>query len=148
MSNFTADKFTWFKQISRDRRNLPPMAAWVAVVLCEYFNNGNKTAWSSISRLACDLQAGERTIQRAIGALAERGYLEVETGGACKEGRYRSNHYRLILKPSASNGESSSDPGVSKSPPLEDSLGVSAVTPLKPQQLNVSTTASLFMRKK
>lgn len=93
MSDFIRNKFLWLDQVAADGA-LPPTVARLAIVLCRYFSRENGGAWPSIDRLAHDLDITERSVQRMVKLLVERGHLEVDIGG----GRNKTNQYRHIVK--------------------------------------------------
>lgn len=69
----------------------------VLILLWSYSDANMENAWPSVERLAKDARTTGRTVQRALGALREKGYVEiVKAGGWTDEGN-RANTYRLTL---------------------------------------------------
>ena len=76
--------------------NVVARRALVAVAvsgLSLHMSMEGESCWPSIDRLAAETGLGKRTVQRAVAALAETGWLKVRRGG----GRGRSNRYELAL---------------------------------------------------
>jgi DNA-binding transcriptional regulator YhcF (GntR family) len=90
-TSFAARKFTWIDRIIRDR-NVPHLAARVAVLISNYLNRTSGDAWPSQGKLAADLGVARRTIQYALDALVGTGHLAVEVS------RGKTNHYRPIFE--------------------------------------------------
>ncbi len=89
-----SQRLEWLDQVSRDpdMRGLPTS---IAVQLASrYVNSTTGRAWPGHALLATTLCANRRSIQRAIDALVDAGYLGRELGGT---GR-RSNTYRLRFR--------------------------------------------------
>jgi Helix-turn-helix domain len=94
------DQFVWLRQVAADCRDLPPLAAYIAIALTKYFNyrEHDGWAWMAQTTLARDLGVSESTVRRALDALVKRGHLISKRRG-CKE----TNLYRLALKEPASD---------------------------------------------
>jgi biotin operon repressor len=85
------DKNVWFDAVVTSGIGSFAAVA-VAGVIRKYYNNETGAAWPSLQRMADNLGVSRASIQRAVKALEEKGYLS-HTRGA--EGR--SNRYRLTI---------------------------------------------------
>lgn len=95
---FTAFRFEWLERIALDDA-LPPSASRVAIRLAtKYLNRKMRIAWPAQSTLARELGLTVRGIQKVLGALADRGHLDITV----RKG-HDSNIYRPILKAKATN---------------------------------------------
>ena len=69
----------------------------VLILLWTYSDAQMENAWPSVERLAKDARTTGRTVQRALGALREKGYVEIVKAGGWTEEGNRANTYRLTL---------------------------------------------------
>ncbi|MEH2573479.1 helix-turn-helix domain-containing protein [Bradyrhizobium sp. AZCC 1708] len=92
--NFTERKMLWLEAVASDH-DIQRVALAVAVRLAtRYFNSQTGQAWPGVERLAKELHADRRSIQRAIASLIEKEWLSKREGG---RGRGDSNHYSMNM---------------------------------------------------
>jgi hypothetical protein len=89
MLNDYASKNDWLKAVAADD-TLGRLALRAAITLAVYFNNSSGRAWPSIARLATELKADRRNLQRALDTLVRAGLIDRKRGG---RGRGNSNSY-------------------------------------------------------
>ena len=94
--DFTRTQFCWLRLVSRDRE-LPPMAAHVAIALTRFFNRQTHQAWPSNETLADELDITPRAVRSIIGAMLKRGHVTVI--GSRRGGRNHTNRLQLRLDP-------------------------------------------------
>jgi hypothetical protein len=94
-TEFARLEFAWLAQVASDV-TLPVTAVRAAIVLVGYFDRKTQSAYPAIETLARKLQVAERSVQRAIAALAPR-HLAVSVGG----GRSKQNVYRWRIETAA-----------------------------------------------
>jgi len=99
----------------------PPLPAGQRLVLMALADhaNGDGVCWPTWDRLAAMCRLSRRRIQQTVGALRERGLLEVRVRRV--DGRQRSNHIRLLFGPA----------GVKPASPLDAGSGVKPASPLR-----------------
>jgi DNA-binding transcriptional MocR family regulator len=81
------------KQVAADH-GLDRLAFRLAFWLSQSINRKTGDAWPSIATLARLTGTTDRTVQRLIRQLCERGHLVMQPGG----GRHKPNHYRFMAK--------------------------------------------------
>jgi hypothetical protein len=136
--DFTRLKFVWLEQVARDS-GLPPFATRVAAVLLRYFNRERGCAYPSIARLALDLDASERSIQRALRDMTPRHLTVVIGGGRSTTNQYQWNigsvdadklpHSRRDLPQPKTPSELSP---IKPTKPRQDRQGIEALNPDNP----------------
>jgi hypothetical protein len=93
---FTGQKFRWLEQIARDRQ-LPGLAAAVAIELCPTFNREqNGEGWKGQDTIARKLGVRREAVNRVLTAMVARGHLTSK-----RRGRNHTNLYSFILKDEA-----------------------------------------------
>lgn len=91
MSDFTRRKLEWLDAVSSDPR-LHNLSVALAVKLAvRYLNSETEEAWPGIDRLAHELNADRRSVQRALDRLVDGGWLRRKRGG----GRANTNTYQI-----------------------------------------------------
>ena len=78
----------------------PSMIAKAVLICLADYADADGVAWPAIPNLAKEVQVSDRTVQRALTALAEAGLLEIERRTR-KDGGWTSNGYRLALQQAA-----------------------------------------------
>ena len=92
--SFAALRAAWRAQLAADGK-LTAAGFRAGLGLEPYFNaDAGGDAWPSVARVADDIGAHPRHVQKGIAKLVERGHIEVRGGG----GRGRTNTYRMQLK--------------------------------------------------
>ncbi len=91
------DRLTWLRAVLADH-DLPARALHVAFVIAEHVNKRSGIAWPSQATIAARLgfHADGRGVRPVVGALQDRGFLDVK-----KPGRGGSIRYRLTIPPKA-----------------------------------------------
>lgn len=84
--------FRWLEQVAADRE-LPHVAARLAIVLSQFFNNQTGEAWPTQQTLATRLGITDRAVRNSLDALHSQGHLHVTRG----VGRKNPNRYRARL---------------------------------------------------
>jgi DNA-binding transcriptional MocR family regulator len=102
--SFFQRKSDWLVAVAEDvRLHKAALATSIAMKLfAQYFHNTKEIAWPSIERLADELGADRRSVQRAIAQLIECGHLVCEPGG---RGPGHTNTYRLPNGPTAAKDD-------------------------------------------
>ncbi|SMC51591.1 hypothetical protein SAMN06297251_103112 [Fulvimarina manganoxydans] len=98
--SFEARRSRWLEQVAGDNA-LAPIAARIAIFISKYMNRHEGCTWVGVDRLASDAKTTDRTVQRVMRQLEERGHLETEARG----GRKQTNRYRWIIKPKTEKGD-------------------------------------------
>lgn len=78
----------------------PSMIAKAVLICLADYADVDGVAWPAIPNLAKEVQVSDRTVQRALTALAEAGLLEIERRTR-KDGGWTSNGYRLAMQDAA-----------------------------------------------
>ena len=96
-ASHTRDLFVWLNQIKSDSET-PAGAFKVAFEIGQYLNRQSGEAWPSTERIAKGIAMSQATVIAMVRRLEARGHLAIESGS---QGRGHSHHYRMILKPQA-----------------------------------------------
>jgi hypothetical protein len=70
-----------------------PIEYRVLMVLCDHAHKDGTGAWPAVATIAAEAEMGERTVQRALAVLRQRGLIEVDTPAT----RYTSAVYRMNM---------------------------------------------------
>lgn len=98
--------------------DLPPLAFRVAYALAQFRNRSTGAAWPRVATLARAVGAKPRTVQAAVKALEDAGYLDRETRGGG-----RSSVYRLLLDRPAASPSNTQAAASSDTSPMQESAG-------------------------
>jgi hypothetical protein len=104
---------------AREVRCSGGLAAKAVLLLMADFADGDGELFPSVSRMAHELQAAERTVQRAIVSLEQDGLIAREFRST-RSGKSTSSRYRLLIDPVAEGCQK-----VTPSPVTETPSGVS-----------------------
>jgi hypothetical protein len=104
---------------AREVRCSGGLAAKAVLLLMADFADGDGELFPSVSRMAHELQAAERTVQRAIVSLEQDGLIAREFRST-RSGKSTSSRYRLLINPVAEGCQK-----VTPSPVTETPSGVS-----------------------
>ncbi len=101
----------------------------VLMMLADYHNDETDQCNPTIARLAEDCVLGERTVQRALSALARHYVIGIQRGGG---GRRSASNYLLLFMQVLKQGASPIEPKGDNLTPLEERQGIPR-SPASPQ---------------
>jgi len=78
------------------RQDLPPVAKFVLVALCERANSETGQCWPGLDDVAKSVSLSPRSIVSYIGALVRNGYVTKQPIRG-KDGKRRNNHYWIMF---------------------------------------------------
>jgi hypothetical protein len=118
--DFARQRYAWLQQVREDH-SLPPSACKLAVALLKFYSRTERCARPGVERLAAEMGASVRTIQRLLQKMTLR-HLTIEIGG----GRGGANAYRWIIRPAGQSEifqNSRLDAPASNTPTLVSPIG-------------------------
>lgn len=78
------------------QKNIPPVAKFVLVALCERADGDTGQCWPGLEAVAKAVSLSRRSVHSYIGALVRNGYV-MKQAMRGKDGKHRSNHYWILF---------------------------------------------------